>query len=54
MAILEMLLIGFVLALMLGFILAFILFIVYLQQKEDAAVRQFGRLVDTEVTQRHV
>jgi hypothetical protein len=47
---LEILTVGFALSLILGVVLAFILFVVYMKRKEDAVIKQFGRLSEEEVT----
>jgi hypothetical protein len=45
---LEVLAVGFAFALLLSIVLAFVLFMVHMKRKEDAAVKQFGRLPDKE------
>ena len=54
MGLLEILTIGFTLALVLGIVLAFILFMLYMKRKEDAVIEQFGRTADEEVSHGHV
>jgi hypothetical protein len=48
MGIFETLIVGLTLLSLPGIVLAFILFMVYLKRKEDAAVEQFGRVSDKE------
>jgi uncharacterized membrane protein affecting hemolysin expression len=50
MGLLEILTIGLVLAFLVGIVLAFILFMLHLKRKEDAAIKQFNRPDDEEVS----